>query len=109
MRIPHRPYALLTGEFRAEEHGQYMDSETEEWDPDATIMEAKFVHFSDHPLDKPWLATMAEMNRYQPECGWTESSNPDCRGQNIWRDLYLDFKARRNVSCHRSSRLLVSC
>ena len=50
--LPHRPYNLLTGEFRGDEHLKYLGDPNEEWDAEAIIKEAKFLHFSDWPLPK---------------------------------------------------------
>ncbi|KAF4629827.1 hypothetical protein G7Y89_g8312 [Cudoniella acicularis] len=64
--LPHREYALLTGEFRRKEkeHGAYI-GEMEEWDPEREVKRAKYVHFSDHPLPKPWeVMTEKEMWRH---------------------------------------------
>ena len=52
MVIPHRPYDLLTGEFRGDEHQKYLQDPQQEWDPDAVLKEAKYMHFSDWPLPK---------------------------------------------------------
>ena len=50
--LPHRPYNLITGEFRGTEHSKYMGDPEQPWDPDKVLQEAKFVHFSDWPLQK---------------------------------------------------------
>ncbi len=50
--LPHRPYDLLTGEFRAKNHTDYLGNQEEAWDPDAVLKEAKFLHFSDWPVPK---------------------------------------------------------
>jgi hypothetical protein len=105
IRLPHRPYALLTGEFRSRHHSKYIDNVNEEWDADAAIMESKLVHFSDHPLEKPWLATKGSITNYMPRCGMSETNNWDCRARYIWIDLYEGFKERRRVgylmrTCH---------
>ena len=53
--LPHRPYDLLTGEFAAKpdaDHQNYLGDETEQWDPDAVLDEAKYLHFSDWPMPK---------------------------------------------------------
>ena len=50
--LPHRPYDLLTGEFRGKNHSAYLGNEEETWDPDAVLKEAKFLHFSDWPVPK---------------------------------------------------------
>jgi len=98
VRIPHRTYALLTGEFRSDQHDRYLDDPTVEWNPDAAIAEAKFVHFSDHPMGKPWLIGKGDMIEYQPRCGWTQGGNLDCRARYIWRNLYDEFAEQRKVS-----------
>lgn len=96
--IPHRKYDLLTGEFRAKEHRKYLGSEEEKWDPDKVLEEAKFVHFSDWPLPKPWvLRNKVPDEKYQPECHPTDAGE-DCRDREIWLDLYADF-ARRMELC----------
>ena len=51
--LPHRPYALLTAEFRRKDHSAYLgmiggpSSSTSEWNADEVLKEAKLVHFSD--------------------------------------------------------------
>ena len=50
--LPHRPYNLLTGEFRGDNHNTYQGNTEELWDPDAALQEAKFLHFSDWPRPK---------------------------------------------------------
>lgn len=50
--LPHKPYDLLTGEFRGDEHKNYLGDEQAKWDPDAMYKDAKFLHFSDWPLPK---------------------------------------------------------
>lgn len=56
MVFPHRPYNLLTGEFRKEgsEHAAYLADPNDSWDPLKIMGEAKYIHFSDWPLPKPW-------------------------------------------------------
>ena len=51
--LPHRPYSLLSGEFRASRHTAYMGSESEPWDAEKVVRKAKYVRFSDWPLPKP--------------------------------------------------------
>ncbi|PIL22730.1 hypothetical protein GSI_15423 [Ganoderma sinense ZZ0214-1] len=62
MVLPHRRYVLLTGEFRIVDangtgkgHAAYLGNEYETWDADKALREAKFLHFSDWPMPKPWL------------------------------------------------------
>lgn len=95
--IPHRKYDLITGEFRSKEHRKYLGSEEETWNPKEALDEAKFVHFSDWPLPKPWLVEdKAQAKKYQPECHPTDVGE-DCRDREIWLGLYEDFARRRRV------------
>ena len=50
--LPHRPYTLLTGEFRGKEHTSYLGNSHEVWNPEKILSEAKTVHFSDWPVPK---------------------------------------------------------
>lgn len=51
--LPHRPYDMLTGEFRnVGVHTDYMGSAEELFDPEIALKEAKFLHFSDWPVPK---------------------------------------------------------
>ena len=52
--LPHRPYGLLTGEFRSKHHTAYLGNDLETWDPDQIFKEAKYLHFSDWPVPKVW-------------------------------------------------------
>ena len=56
--LPHRPYDLLTGEFRSEKHHDYLGNNEEPWDPDAALKEAKFLHISDWPRPKVGLSSL---------------------------------------------------
>lgn len=97
--LPHQPYALLTGEFRAESHEKWLKGGKQEvWDPELVRKEAKVVHFSDAPMPKPWLATRKQMEKYQPKCVGGVGFEEDCRARDIWLGLYTDFKDRRKVS-----------
>lgn len=98
--IPHRPYGLLTREFRSERpHQHYLGNGHEEWDPEKVLKEAKFLHFSDWPAPKPWLP-MSEVVRdqNQPKCIKTAGVGEDCRARDLWLGFYRDFQKRREVS-----------
>ncbi|EUC63115.1 glucose N-acetyltransferase [Rhizoctonia solani AG-3 Rhs1AP] len=69
--LPHRRYALLTGEFRKTDHSSYLSDEEPgaEWDPRAELSKAFFIHFSDWPLPKPWIKAGADLvESTQPAC-----------------------------------------
>ncbi|PBP21639.1 hypothetical protein BUE80_DR007474 [Diplocarpon rosae] len=70
--LPHRRYALLTGEFRAVDHSKWLEAGSEVWDPEEVRREANFVHFSDDPLPKPWLAEEKKIRLYEPDCADTK-------------------------------------
>lgn len=50
--VPHRPYAMLSGELRSNDHSKYTGNVNETWNPDKIMEEVKFVHFSDWPMPK---------------------------------------------------------
>ena len=96
--IPHRPYNLLTGEFREKDHTRYLGNLDETWDPLAAFNEAKFLHFSDFPVPKPWLSIENEtLKEHQPSCGEEENGEEGCVARDMWNGFYTDFKERRKV------------
>ncbi|KAJ9413487.1 hypothetical protein FOXG_14149 [Fusarium oxysporum f. sp. lycopersici 4287] len=100
MVLPHRRYALLTGEFRSESHAKYLGSEIEPWDPARAYSEAKLVHFSDWPLPKPWLHMDEELRlALQPNCTNTTGGAADCTARIIWNSFYKDFQMKRKEIC----------
>jgi hypothetical protein len=98
MILPHRPYDLLTHEFAVEDHAEYLGSDKEVWDPVAVFNEAKFLHFSDWPVPKPWLATPEKIRlERQPRC-FERAGVDDCTERDMWNGFYTDFRDRRKVS-----------
>ncbi|KAF2466634.1 glucose N-acetyltransferase 1 [Lindgomyces ingoldianus] len=96
--LPHRPYALLTGEFRRHNHSAYLGNLDEVWDAEKVLTEAKFVHFSDWPLPKPWIMWPHEgLSEMQPDCGGAREAS--CAERRIWKGLYEDFRQRRKDVC----------
>ncbi|MCJ1468494.1 N-acetylglucosaminyltransferase [Pseudocyphellaria aurata] len=104
--LPHRPYDLLTGEFRNTEsstHVRYLGNEEEQWDPDAAFKEAKFLHFSDWPFPKPWIeAGNWFREESKPNCINTTTLEKDCRAQTLWLGFYTDFNRRRKDVCNQN-------
>ncbi|KAL9594823.1 MAG: hypothetical protein Q9219_006814 [cf. Caloplaca sp. 3 TL-2023] len=97
MVLPHKPYGLLSGEFRLEDHRHYVGNTYDPWDPESVLQEASLVHFIDEPFPKPWV--MWPHNLYaekHPQC-----KGEDCRNKDIWVSLYDDFRKRRKVSSRR--------
>jgi alpha-N-acetylglucosamine transferase len=108
--LPHRGYAMLTGEFRSDNHTMYLGSDVEIWDPVMAYSESKLIHFSDWPLPKPWLPMSEEQHtKLEPDCTTTADGTEDCTARIIWNSLYTDFKEKRKViappKCHRTSSL----
>ena len=101
MVLPHRKYGLLSGEFRAKEHENYLGNDYEKWDADRAMREASLVHFSDWPIPKPWVMWPRQLLLEEiPKCEinpGTESES-GCRNREVWLELYNDFRRRRKVS-----------
>ncbi|KAJ4269492.1 N-acetylglucosaminyltransferase [Fusarium torreyae] len=96
--IPHRKYDILTAEFRNKDHKAYLGSDREEWDAAAVLSEAKFVHFSDWPVPKPWISAPELRQQNQPGCtGVNETTS--CTERDIWNGLYTDFANNRERVC----------
>ena len=98
MVLPHRQYGLLSGEFRATDHRNYLGNALETWDPYEVMKEASLVHFSDWPLPKPWIMWPHQLiGEVMPRCKLGKLGNDDCSDKKIWKDLYDDFRKRRKV------------
>ncbi|KAK5121520.1 hypothetical protein LTR85_005353 [Meristemomyces frigidus] len=94
--LPHRPYNLLTGEFRSADHAAYLGGKDERWDPEEIMEETKYIHFSDWPLPKPWAPHSEDvLKTVMPKCGGKD----DCADRRIWLRLYEDFRERRKNVC----------
>ncbi|KAI0398493.1 glucose N-acetyltransferase [Xylariaceae sp. FL0594] len=104
MILPHRPYDLLTGEFRADKHENYLGTDREQFDPVTIFNEAKYLHFSDWPVPKPWIS-MSEgvRQKEQPKCV-TINGQEDCTARKLWNEFYSEFRERRSRVCDISSK-----
>ncbi|KAJ5683811.1 CAZyme family GT8 [Penicillium maclennaniae] len=105
--IPHRPYTLLTGEFRSKNHEAYLGNTDELWDAEEILKDAKYLHFSDWPVPKPWIAATRDViNKTQPPCEVNPATGErdDCRLRELWLGIYKDFMTRRQV-CQAPSSL----
>ncbi|KAK7422794.1 N-acetylglucosaminyltransferase [Neonectria punicea] len=97
--LPHRPYDMLTAEYRQTDHAGYLGSDREEWDPVAVLREAKFIHFSDWPVPKPWIPMSSDEQRAnQPNCT-TVNGKESCVEREIWNKFYTDFADTRQRVC----------
>ncbi|KAL4886460.1 nucleotide-diphospho-sugar transferase [Aspergillus karnatakaensis] len=106
MILPHRRYALLTGEFRNKDHRLYLSEDRDaEWNAMAEASRAYLVHFSDWPLPKPWLPhSKQEWEAVMPGCGDGEEDKeredrPRCADRVIWTGFYEEFWADRARVC----------
>jgi len=96
--LPHRPYALISGEFRRQDHTAYLGSASETWDAEEVFKEAKLVQFSDSPLPPPhFLWAPKALEEMQPDCGGRHKET--CAERRIWKGLYDDFRHRRRDVC----------
>jgi len=103
MVLPHRAYDMLSAEYRSKDHRLYLGSDVEEWDPIAALNEAKYLHFSDWPVPKPWIPmTDVEREKSQPECNAVDGKE-DCLQREMWNGFYADFADRRQRVCHGKS------
>lgn len=102
MVLPHQQLGLLSGEFRAEDHGNFLGNDHETWDPERVFEEASLVHFSDWPLPKPWIMWPHNLiGDMTPKCKHRvdEHGEGDCRDRKVWLGLYNDFRKRRKEIC----------
>ncbi|KAI1744409.1 glycosyltransferase family 8 protein [Xylaria scruposa] len=104
MILPHRPYDLLTGEFRGDDHKNYLGTDREEFDPATIFNEAKYLHFSDWPVPKPWIPMSDNIRQdKQPKCV-TKNGQEDCSARELWNGFYNDFTQRRSTVCSTASK-----
>ncbi|KAK1524360.1 glucose N-acetyltransferase [Colletotrichum costaricense] len=99
MILPHRPYALLTRSFGGDHQDYYLANSNEVWDAVTVYNEAKYLHFSDWPMHKPWLKSSDSLiKERQPDCV-VRDGNEDCTARELWLSFYTDFRARRSQVC----------
>ncbi|KAJ3530281.1 hypothetical protein NM208_g9394 [Fusarium decemcellulare] len=96
--LPHRPYNMLTSEFRRKNHSDYLGSDTETWNPIAALGEAKYVHFSDYPVPKPWIPDVDLRRENEPDCRVVDEKET-CIEREIWNKFYTDFLVSRERIC----------
>ncbi|QKX54216.1 uncharacterized protein TRUGW13939_01301 [Talaromyces rugulosus] len=91
--------------FRSKKHADYLGNSEEAWDPEKVLNEAKFLHFSDWPVPKPWIAASPSViQEKQPTCDLNPATGQedDCRARDIWLGVYEDFAKRRKNVCDLS-------
>ncbi|KAJ4328349.1 N-acetylglucosaminyltransferase [Fusarium piperis] len=104
MILPHRRIALLTGEFRSEDHSKYLaPGEDEEWNAIGEVSRSVLVHFSDWPLPKPWRSrTKKQWVDALPECPDDDverEDRPRCADQMIWTGFYENYDRLKEQEC----------
>ena len=105
--LPHHIYTLLTGTFRNEgDRKALSDDELQSWNPDEALGKAKYVHFSDWPVEKPWMRTNERVwEEALPKCYDVEGKMQNgtdaslCREREIWVGLYENFRKRKQRVC----------
>ncbi|KAL2074131.1 hypothetical protein VTL71DRAFT_7909 [Oculimacula yallundae] len=100
LKIPQRPYHLMTGELRLQDHSKYLGS-GQNWDAQEALQKSKMLHFSDWPIPRPWDgAPQAMLNKYMPKCLKSEwFGATDCQDRMAWMQLYADYAAKRKGFC----------
>lgn len=109
MVLPQRPYLLLSGDVRRKEgRGLYFGDgegggDGGGWDARRALGEVRYVHFSDWPVPKPWMAGAdAFLEGEVVGCGDGEARmgerEAECRDKEAWVGLYRGFRERRRVS-----------
>ncbi len=94
MVLPHQKYGLLTGEFRATDHTNFLGNTYDKWNADRTFREASLVHVSDWPLPKPWIMWPHKLiAEIIPKCYSDRGLEvQNCHEKAIWVNLYDDFR-----------------
>ncbi|KAF8597616.1 nucleotide-diphospho-sugar transferase [Ceratobasidium sp. AG-I] len=98
--LPHRQYAMLTGEFRNTNHSRYLSDEGPgaEWDPHVEMSKSFYIHFSDWPLPKPWIkATSQLIEEVQPKCDPAEKVK--CWNREHWLSVYSLYGRLKDEAC----------
>jgi alpha-N-acetylglucosamine transferase len=112
MVLPHRGYIVLTGEFQNPpgEHTRYLGVDRKNWNGTKILEEeVRYVHFSDWPVPKPWLAKDHILKENMPKC-WPATvvdEKEDCGDQKRWLGFYDEYKKRRKVN--QTARLINEC
>lgn len=101
LKIPQRPYHLMTGELRRTDHSKYMGSSSKKWEPEEALGRSKLLHFSDWPIPRPWAsAPQVMLNKHMPKCQkseWFGATN--CKDRMLWMKLYTDYAMKRKGLC----------
>ncbi|KAF0325589.1 glucose N-acetyltransferase [Colletotrichum asianum] len=102
--LPHRRLALLTGEFRDDDHQKYLGQHDDNWDPVEEVSKSYLVHFSDWPMPKPWRPrTKKQWEAALPGCPENEitTGHRQCANQDVWSGFYEDYDSDRKRYCKR--------
>lgn len=102
IRIPQRPFALLSGELRRKSHDHYIGNAFPRiWNPYNILHKARILYFSDDPIPKPWYTASQDLlNRYMPSCEESEGFGAsNCEDRQVWLRLYSDYAEWRKAVC----------
>lgn len=91
-----------------------VEKETSRWNPGKALAEARYVHFSDWPLPKPWFwGDEKVLEEVRPKCLKGDGAvgrvqregtelrrevKEDCADREMWEWIYGEFRRRRRVS-----------
>ena len=108
MVLPYKVYDLYTREFRqGPDHADYLGNDDGAvWNPDDALNRARFLHFSDWPLPKPWIEPSPSLREENMPACFDKHGQPLsgsdvklCRERELWVGFYQDFKDRRERVC----------
>ena len=101
IRLPQRPYHLLTEEFQHKywQHEKYLGTSKERWDAEIILRETKLVHFFEPAMPKPWMASNTTIAKHVPRCVPSVARRPDCRSAMAWYGFYTSYLNRRMNIC----------
>jgi hypothetical protein len=101
IKLPQRPYHLLTEEFRHKysQHEKYLGTSKERWDVDIILRETKLVHFFEPAMPKPWMASNTTIAKHIPKCVSGISWKSDCGSAMAWYGFYTTYLNRRMNIC----------
>lgn len=104
IRLPQRPYHILTEEFRLREreHSKYLGASGERWNTREIILETKLVHLFDSTIPNPPVASNVTWKHYKPRCFPVAYRKTDCSCRNAWSKFYSNYHNRGKNVCGMS-------
>ncbi|CCF56658.1 hypothetical protein KAFR_0B03610 [Kazachstania africana CBS 2517] len=108
MVLPFGRYGLLTGSLRNKNHYSMisndilgykrMDNDGNELlGLDKSVADAKYIHFSDYPIGKPWHYVSIKEFECVPDAETAEDLDQETKACNIWNSFYDTFIQARSI------------